>query len=582
MKWKKLLALGCVAVLITGTAAGCSQEGKKETKSKTKGQSELEHVELTIGGIGLGSSDSKEGWPTEVVEKIEKKFNVTLKAKDYDNESLNLDLSGGTVCDITQINDEHIEGVLKGKHAVNLEEYKDTYAKNIFRPQMGYRNEVVKEFKSNGEKKQYFVTPRVTFADTQANYGTTLNNGYVVRWDLYKQIGSPEIKNDDDYIAALKAMKELYPQTEEGLPTYAMSVYNDSGLHSYFYKGCLAEGYANMEGGTYVQNVETNEILPNYYDAGNPDVVTPFWSGAKFYNKLYREGLLDPDCFIMKYQDVEEKTKKGQYIGGMVNWFYKKYNEDQRAKDQETLKELVTLPAKLGWANEKNRAGYIGKYFFVSSKSPNVERAVMVLDYMQSQEFSRAADSGVEGRWEVKDGKAGLTEDTLDLKINGERVKEWRKSGIDESITSNSAGEDFYNKADDGGRISLWFEDDLLAGNMTFAQKDMVKELGLTIPSDLLKKRVEEGSSIDLSNWNSAIQVALETTPKDIVRIDSNCLEITSNAIPSLVQAKTDEEFEAAKEALLKELKAAGAQESVDWWTAQWTSAKSAMERIKE
>lgn len=99
---------------------------------------------------------------------------------------------------------------------------------------MEFRNNVMKTFKSNGEDVQYFVTPRVTFGDTEANYGTVLNNGYVVRWDLYKEIGCPEINNDEDYIKALKAMKEIYPETEDGLPVYAMSAYNDSQLHSYF------------------------------------------------------------------------------------------------------------------------------------------------------------------------------------------------------------------------------------------------------------------------------------------------------------------------------------------------------------
>lgn len=584
MKLKKVLALTCAMTIALGSLAGCAQRSKGNqggSASQGKGDDLSEHVDITIGGIGMSNSDGKEGWPTEVVDTIEKKFNVTIKTQEYTNESLNLDLSGGTTCDIIMINDQQIEGVLRGKHAVNLETYKDTLAKNIFRDQMSFRNEIISQFKSNGEDTQYFVTPRVTFADTEANYGTALNNGYVVRWDLYKAIGCPPINNDDDYIAALKAMKELYPETEAGLPVYAMSVYNDAGLHAYFYKGCLEEGYVNLEGGNYVQNAVTNEILPNYYDAGNPDVLTPFWSGVAFYNKLYREGLLDPDVFITKSEDIQEKYNRGQYIGGSVNWYYQKYNENQRAEDGQTLKEYVTLPSKLGWANEKNLAGWIGKYLFVSSHSPNIERSVMILDYLQSEEFSRNIDSGVPGRWEVADGKPALTKDTLDMKINGDRVAEWRKSGIDETTLAGMAGEDFYNVAADGGRIDLWYEDDLLADNMTPAQKDLCSTLGLTVPSDMLKKRVEAGTSIDLGKWVSAIQVAMETTPRNVVRIDSNCVEITQNAIPGLVMAKTDAEFAAAKAALMQELEAAGVQESVDWWTTQWTQAKDTVQNIK-
>ena len=571
MKMKKVVAMVSALAMVAGL---CTSAAADEAAT----DSDLsEHVEITIGGINMGSSDTKEGWPNEVVQKLEDKFNVTLSLKTYDNESLNLDLSGGNTTDIVQVNDANIEGVVKGKHAVNLEDYKDI-APNIFSDNMNFRNELMKTYKSNGDGVQYFVTPRVTFDGAEANYGTVLNNGYIVRWDLYKEIGCPEINNDDDYIEALKKMKEIYPETEDGLPVYAMSAYNDSQLHAYFYKGCLAEGYINLQGGIYVQNVTTNELVPDLYDEG-VDGDTPFWSGVKFYNKLYREGLLDPDCFITKSEDLKEKYNKGQYLGGSVNWYYGTYNENQRTADPETLKEYVTLPSYLGWGNEKNLGGWFGKYFFVSSHSENVERAVMILDYLQSEEFSRDIDSGVEGRWTTDDsGKPSLTADTVAMKTDGSRLDEWKASGIGESDLSAMCGLDYYNVASDGGLIDLWYDEDMLDDSMTYAEKDMCSTLGIDIPSDTLKKRVEAGTSIDLGTGINAIQMGLPTTPKNIVRIDSNCEEITMSAIPSLVQAASDEEFEVAKADLIAQLKDAGAEESVEWWTNAWTEAKTTIE----
>lgn len=250
MKAKKAIAVLSVAVMMTGMLAGCTSGNTTDTaaantteagtttemsETRPEGTSDnngtetadlSEHVEITIGGINMVSSDTVEGWPTEIVQQIEEKFNVTLKTKPYDNESLNLDLSGGTTCDIVQINDDHIAGVLKGKHAVDLDTYGDI-AKNINSDKMSFRNDVIRTFKSNGEGKLYFVTPRVLMKDTDPSYGANLNYGYVVRWDLYKQIGCPEISNDDEYIEALKKMKEIYPETEEGLPVYALGVMND-------------------------------------------------------------------------------------------------------------------------------------------------------------------------------------------------------------------------------------------------------------------------------------------------------------------------------------------------------------------
>ena len=571
MKMKKVVAMVSALAMVAGL---CTSAAADEAAT----DSDLsEHVEITIGGINMGSSDTKEGWPNEVVQKLEDKFNVTLSLKTYDNESLNLDLSGGNTTDIVQVNDANIEGVVKGKHAVNLEDYKDI-APNIFSDNMNFRNELMKTYKSNGDDVQYFVTPRVSFDGAKANYGTVLNNGYIVRWDLYKEIGCPEINNDDDYIEALKKMKEIYPETEDGLPVYAMSAYNDSHLHAYFYKGCLAEGYINLEGGIYVQNVTTNELVPDLYDEG-VEGDTPFWSGIKFYNKLYREGLLDPDCFITKSEDLKEKYNKGQYLGGSVNWYYGTYNENQRAADPETLKEYVTLPSYLGWGNEKNLGGWFGKYFFVSSHSENVERAVMILDYLQSEEFSRDIDSGVEGRWTTDDsGKPSLTADTVAMKTDGSRLDEWKATGSGEGDLSAMWGLDYYNVSSDGGLIDLWYDEDMLDDSMTYAEKDMCSTLGIDIPSDTLKKRVEAGTSIDLGTGINAIQMGLPTTPKNIVRIDSNCEEITMSAIPSLVQAASDEEFEAAKADLIAQLKDAGAEESVEWWSNAWAEAKTTIE----
>lgn len=584
MRGKQILALFSSMAMIAGIFSGCGLRSntKVSTTGKEMADDDLsEHVELTLGGINLGNSNTKV-WPTEVVKQLEDKFNVTLTVKSYDKESLNLDLSGGTTSDIVQINDEHIEGVLKGKHAVNLEAYKEV-APNIFSDTMTFRNNVMKGFKSKGEDAQYFVTPRVASEDLVTNFGVNLSAGYVVRWDLYKAIGYPEIKDDDDYIKALKDMKELYPETEEGLPVYAMSAYNDAGLHTYFYKGCLSEGYVNLEGGIYVQNAVTNELLANVYDEANPDVLTPFWAGIKFYNQLYREGLLDPDCFITKSEDLTEKYTKGQYLGGTVNWYFGNYNGNQRVEDKETLKQFVVLPSKLGWANEKDRAGWSGKYFYVSSHSPNIQRAVKILDYLQSEEFSRNTDSGVEGRWKKGEGgKPHLTEDTIIMKTDPSRSTEWEQSGIGESNMRTVVGLSEDNRAADGGRINLWYEEDVISAGLTYAEKDMCETLNLTLPSDLLKKGIEKGANMDLRESNSEIRMCMETTPRNILRIDSDCQEITINAVPSLVQAKTDEEFEAAKVKLMSSLKGANAEASVKWWQEAWEISKSAIEKLEE
>lgn len=48
-----------------------------------------------------------------------------------------------------------------------------------------------------------------------------------LRWDLYSQLGYPEVKNLDDLIAVFKQMKEICPTDELGNETYAASLWPD-------------------------------------------------------------------------------------------------------------------------------------------------------------------------------------------------------------------------------------------------------------------------------------------------------------------------------------------------------------------
>ena len=105
--------------------------------------------------------------------------------------------------------------------------------------------------------------------------------------------------------------------------------------------------------------------------------------------------------------------------------------------------------------------------------------------------------------------------------------------------------------------------------------------MGLSLPSDLLKNKIESGEGIDLSNCKSYIRIGIEITPKDIVRIDSNCEELTMNALPDLIQAEDDAAFAAAKEKLINQLKDAGAQDSVDWWQSAWETTLKGLENIE-
>lgn len=48
-----------------------------------------------------------------------------------------------------------------------------------------------------------------------------------IRWDLYEEIGSPEVNELEDFVEVLKQMKEVCPTSDTGKETYGASLFND-------------------------------------------------------------------------------------------------------------------------------------------------------------------------------------------------------------------------------------------------------------------------------------------------------------------------------------------------------------------
>ena len=48
-----------------------------------------------------------------------------------------------------------------------------------------------------------------------------------LRYDLYKQIGSPEITSLNDYLSVLQQMQEIEPANADGQKVYGLSIWKD-------------------------------------------------------------------------------------------------------------------------------------------------------------------------------------------------------------------------------------------------------------------------------------------------------------------------------------------------------------------
>ena len=143
-----------------------------------------------------------------------------------------------------------------------------------------------------------------------------------LRWDLYSQLGYPEIKNLDDLHNVFVKMKELCPTDELGNEAYAASLWPDWDGSMVMYVKALATayyGYDELGLGHY------DPKTGNYIDClaeDDPAVAgdSPYIEMLKFFNRLYRAGLLDPNSMTQTYDEMAQKVKNGGVYWGIFNY----------------------------------------------------------------------------------------------------------------------------------------------------------------------------------------------------------------------------------------------------------------------
>jgi len=126
------------------------------------------------------------------------------------------------------------------------------------------------------------------------------------RWDLYKELGYPQVKDLDDLFQLFISMKEIYPKDKNGNETYAVSLWPDWDGNIVMNVKAFATGYyGHDELGFGLYNVETGE----YYHALEID--GPYHESLKFFNRLYQAGLLDPNSMTQTFEDMGQKVLAG-------------------------------------------------------------------------------------------------------------------------------------------------------------------------------------------------------------------------------------------------------------------------------
>lgn len=341
-----------------------------------------ETVTLDVFDQLANYSGEQIGWFGQIMLE---KFNVKLNIIPDPDGVYETRMESGNLGDIViwgNDSDEYLQAVEKGMlYDWNEDELLDEYGSYI-KENMPFALEKNTNL-SGGVTYGYGFDVAVDANDTQDAMYT-----WDLRWDLYKELGYPEVKNLDDMIEVLAQMKEICPTDDNGKTTYGVSLFNDwDGDMVMFVKSTASAYYGYDEFGFGLYDPETQTYHPCLEENG------PYLTALKFYNTLYQRGLLDPDSQTQKYDGMVEDYQNGTAFLNVFNFLGSAmYNSETHAAEGKAMYPVPPAEARPIIYGQNVYGG--NRIWSIGAKTEYPELCMAILNWLSTPEGRMTLEYG--------------------------------------------------------------------------------------------------------------------------------------------------------------------------------------------
>lgn len=578
---KRILAM-LLAVVMTASLAGCEKGGETAAgtaENDNGGQEAAGQDEVVTLKMFIRNQSKYTGLQEDPVAKyIEEKLgirieltvdsslgNTTAQTSTF-NELLATKLASNDLDDIMDFgspsgNPEILNNLNRAVEAgmiIPLDDLVAEYTENLSTdPRLTIRNDYRREHMYN-DGKFYSVGGWGGMGLDQlpgaANW---------VRWDLYKEMGYPDVETDEDYLEMLKEMQDSYPETPGGEKVYAIggAFADPQGMGDGFVNRDypLSKGYEPLEGNYAVYlNHATKQVEAPLQD---PDSF--FWNGVKLYYKANQMGILDPGAVTMSSAEYTEKINKGAYLSAVNGWQVMNKEaildglgmKDAGYMPMRPLEDVVSL--SVYWESVVG-----GNEFAITSKCKYPEKAIQFLDWCMSEEGSRMITQGAEGMAYTMDGDVpSVTQQYLDDNAGGtvdmaETYGKWKYAGINafQHIDVDSNG--YYIQPEQIPNVD----------NYSAVKKDALSFYGTESFTDYFTQyKNRAGEKLPNVIW-STYTSGIGSKPDDIKQKYAQINEYMYKQIFKMIYAKDDAEYEALQNEAMEKVGELGVRDVVKWY----------------
>lgn len=561
-----------------GTGGGGSAGGA-ETAGEATGEQSRESTASESGQAGTDEVTTITLYPKDAMlqsgviggykGELFAQYGIAVDVWAYSDEKTNAILAGGALPDVMCVSKDNLEIMIEGGMALNLENYLDKLPNLTGNEAIATALNYVRNFNSAGTGELYAIPTVVGNKVTER--GIT-KNMTAVNWKYYAGIGTPEFKDQWELIDVMEQMLEAYPAGADGIENFG--IYLNSGSDSTYW-GNMNQylkwfGYEPTE---LPYLLEADMVHGKYASILDSD--SKYYEGLKWYNEVYRRGLMDPDSINSDRATQKAKVDAGYAMvpAGTVQGYEAGGYMPVYMEGQELYQE--------SW-NSVYGNDYV---MVVSARSENIDAALRYINMMADPDAYMVVQSGPEGDlWYVENGVAYIRED-VPAKIanheaypleNGEEISLWAASWVidDASYPTSYTGPDGEPR---GTRIDRWDETlDLVYD--TENQNEWREMSGYDFIVDQL---IDKGAYTIDSELDNLVNFT--AIPDDMMQLKIDSIKsIVVDASWKMVYAETEEEFQEIWDKMVEDCSQLGAQEVIDWRLGELENAKKIRDSLSE
>ena len=427
----------------------------------------------------------------------------------------------------------------------------------------------IKKHMSDALKKNSGLTKTITDGERDTTYGighsiATSSKDHDAffytwdtRWDLYKKMGYPKVKNLDEFKNMLIKMHEICPKDDNGNPTYAVSLWSDwdDGMVMYV-KSTVTAYYGYDEMGIGLYDPQTGKFHDALEDNG------PYLQMLKFYNDLYRAGLVDPDSMTQTYDQMSAKVKSGGVLFSIFNYSGSLgFNTDAHLKAGKYMYCMKPEEAKPIVYGMNTQGG--DRVTTIGAKTEYPDLCMEIINYFATPEGRMIYQYGPKGEtWNYdKDGNTYFTELGKKTHADGKTKMEKHKGSFQDG-SIQAAFSTWANDAENPDSNGETYNSDNWKSNVKTPeykiQQDWVDKTGCKNLNEYMEKGGNYVVAPATSYSASAKDDELKTT---WAQVTTSIKENSWKAI----YAKTDAEYNKCVQKMKKDTAAYGYDKCLKW-----------------